>query len=475
MNLLKLSWKNIINKPLSMLLSLILFALGVGMISLLLLLNDQLQNKFDKNLAGIDLVIGAKGSPLQMILCNMYHIDSPTGNVSIKEVRPFLNPKHPLIKKAVPLSLGDSHKSYRIVGTTHDLVALYLDKKEEEKQEVDPSMPRKPKPFVGVESYGQDEILSAGKLWIEDFEVTIGAAVASDLNLKLGDTFSSSHGFVLDDNLVHEDASELKVVGILQPTGAVVDQLILTNTQTVWKVHGDHAHEEGEEHAHDDHAHDEHDHDHAHDHAHDDGHTHEPVAEKLVDDEPKSLMDEVDKDITSLLVLFKHRNFQTLNMMRSINENTDMQAATPAFEINRLYSMLGVGTDALQVLALVIILVSGISIFISLFSSLKERRYELSLMRVMGASRGTLFLLIIIEGLILAFLGFILGMLLSHGGMEVLATYMKGAYRYSFDGWLFLKEEIWLLLGALTIGLIAAIIPAFLAFKTDISETLSKG
>ena len=117
MNLLKLSWKNLFAKPLSTLLTLVLFALGVGLIIFLILFNKQLQNKFDSNLANIDLVIGAKGSPLQMILCNMYHIDNPTGNIQIEEAKPFLNPKHPLIAKAYPLSLGDSQKGFRIVGT----------------------------------------------------------------------------------------------------------------------------------------------------------------------------------------------------------------------------------------------------------------------------------------------------------------------------------------------------------------------
>ena len=98
MNLVKLAWKNLTNKPLTMMLSLVLFALGVGMISLLFLINTQVQDKFEKNLAGIDVVIGAKGSPLQLILCNMYHVDAPTGNISIKEVRPFLNPDHPRLQ-----------------------------------------------------------------------------------------------------------------------------------------------------------------------------------------------------------------------------------------------------------------------------------------------------------------------------------------------------------------------------------------
>ena len=143
-----------------MLLCLILFALGIGLISMLMTLNKQVQEKFDKNLAGIDLVIGAKGSPLQMILCNMYHIDAPTGNIPIKNARPFLNPKHPLIRVSVPLSLGDSYKGYRIVGTSHDFVdSIY------------------------------NGIIAEGKIWEKDHEVTIGTSVARNLKLKIGDRF----------------------------------------------------------------------------------------------------------------------------------------------------------------------------------------------------------------------------------------------------------------------------------------------
>jgi len=161
-------------------------------------------------------------------------------------------------------------------------------------------------------------------------------------------------------------------------------------------------------------------------------------------------------------------------MQRNINENTDMQAATPAFEINRLYSMMGTGTDALQMLAYVIVFVSGLSIFISLFSSLRERKYELALMRVMGASPTKIFALIVLEGLVLAVLGYLIGIALSHIGMEILAKYMSDAYRYSFSGALFLKEELYLLFGALGIGFVAAIIPAIQAKNTDISRTLGK-
>ena len=102
MSILHLSWKNILNKPLNLVLNLVLFALGVGLISLLLLVNVQLEDKFEKNFAGIDLVIGAKGSPLQLILSSLYHLDAPTGNMPVSEAKAFLNPKHPIFGQQIP-------------------------------------------------------------------------------------------------------------------------------------------------------------------------------------------------------------------------------------------------------------------------------------------------------------------------------------------------------------------------------------
>jgi len=441
MNLLSLSWKNLRFKPLNTSLSILLFALGVGLISLLFLLEKQLQDNFEKNLAGIDLVVGAKGSPLQLILNSMYHIDAPTGNMSIKEARPFLNPKHPLIETSVPLAMGDSYKGFRIVGSTPNLIDLYE---------------------------GQ---LAEGAIWERNFEVTLGATVAKDLGLKIGDRFKSSHGFDDNEDLAHTDADAFKVVGILAPSGAVIDQLILTTPQSYWHVH-DHGgataaeEEEEEEHDHEGHDHDDHEHGEEHDHDHS-SHDHAAI--------PKPLIEEADdKAITSILIKFKGRNFQALNMGRNINENTDLQAATPAIEINRVFAQMDQGERVLRILGIVIVIVSALSIFISLYSSLKERKYELALMRVMGARPSKLFLLIVIEGLLLALLGYIIGILMSHISMEMIGNFMKDSYRYSFSGWHFLEQEYLLLLGALLIGFIAALLPAIQASKTPIAETLTK-
>lgn len=397
MNLFTLAWKNLMAEKLSTLLSLILFALGVGLISLILLLNHQIEDKFEKNLAGIDLVLGAKGSPLQTILCNIFHIDFPTGNIPLKQAQGIS--RHPLVERAIDLSLGDSYKGYRIVGTIHDYVNLY------------------------------DGKVAEGKLWETTYETTIGATVAKNLGVKIGDTFHSSHGFA--EGMEHDDMGEFKIVGILEPNGTVLDQLILTGKESVWAMHDAHG----------------------------------------VDPDSISI-DE--REVTSMFLFFKSR-MGNVQLPRMINENTDMQAASPAFEMARLYNMMGQGETLLRLLAVIIIIVSALSIFISLFKSLRSRKYELALMRVSGASPGWLFMLIILEGLIIALLGYLIGMIFSHGGMEMLSGYLSEEYRYDFTGWLFLKEEGFMLIASIIIGFIAAVIPAFIAFSTNISETLSEG
>jgi len=527
MSLIKLAWKNIIHNPLNLLLNLILLALGIGLINFILLVNHQLKDKFDKNLAGIDLVIGAKGSPLQMILSSMYHIDAPTGNITIKEGKAFLREGHPLIKTAVPLSMGDSYKGYRIIGTDHTILKLY------------------------------NAEISEGKLWNNVLEVTAGHEVALKLGLKLGTTFKSSHGFNDDEDLTH-DHGTFKVVGILKPTGSVIDQLLLCNTETVWEVHDHQAHEEEspsedsthdhdghdhdghdheghdhdghdheghdhdghdheghdhEGHDHDGHDHEGHDHDghdheghdhegHDHDgHDHDghdhDGHDHDGHDHDKHDHEGHDhnghdhahdhsshkndmsrahLLSHEDQEITSILLQFTNRtNFQALSLGRNINENTDMQAASPAYEINRLYDMMGSGTRALQLLAILIAIVSAISIFISLLNSLKQRKYELSLLRVLGGRPRSLLSLILIEGLIMALLGFIIGMICSNLALSGLDQNLSDKYNYEFSSWILHGKEQFLFAGTMALGLLAALLPAFMAYRTDIHKNLSVG
>jgi putative ABC transport system permease protein len=379
-------------------LSLLLLALGTGLISILLLVTTQVEDKFDKNQAGVDLIIGAKGSPLQLVLSSMYHIDNPTGNINLGEFQEFM--AKPLarryIKQVIPVSSGDSHAGHRIVGTTHAYPKLY------------------------------EAELAQGKLWEKKFEVTIGSVVAKRLNMKVGDEFHSAHG-VGGEGGMHED-KPLTVVGVLKPTGSVVDQLLLTGTETVWGVHE-------------------------------------------VEGEP---IDSASREVTSMLVFCRNK-FGVLTIPNLINKQTKMMAASPAMETARLYDLTGNAIDVLKILAIIIVVVSGLSIFISLFSSLKERQYELALMRVMGATPSRLFFLVILEGIILSILGYLIGIGLSHFAMFMLEGSLEESYQYDFSSTLFLTEEWYLLIGAVALGFIAALIPAVRASRTDISTTLTRG
>jgi len=426
MNLFKLAWKNVVSRPLNTLLSVTLFALGAGLVSLLLLLNHQMQKNFEKNLAGINLVVGAKGSPMQIILSSIYHIDFPTGNISLKQAR-FVS-RNRMVKQTIPMALGDSYKGYRIVGTEKAYLDLYSAE------------------------------LSEGTLWKNSFDAVVGAEVARKQGLKLNDIFHSAHGMA-EEGFEHDD-HDFKVVGILKPSGLVTDNLIFCDIPTVWMAHEEHEDHEGaseSEHNHDDH-------DHAHDHSHVHGY---PPSLNVLKDGPE------DKEITALLVFFKNKMGNVM-MPRQINENTDMQAASPAFETTRLYSMMGMGEQVLRRLALAIIFVSGLSVFIALYNSMKERRYELALMRSLGATPGNLFSLLLSEGLIITILGLGLGLILGHVSMEILARYMQDNYRYAFTGWQWLDKEFILILVGLVIGFFASVIPAIQAFRTSIASTLSK-
>lgn len=464
MNLLKLSWKYLAEKPFSTLLSIVLVALGVSLASILFLLNQQFQDRLYNNIHEIDLVVSAKGSPLQMILSSVYHIDVPTGNIPLSES--FVVTKNPYVEKAIPLALGDSYDGFRIVGTDSQYVAHY------------------------------GATLAQGKHFEKDLEVTVGSRAAEKLGLKIGDTFYGAHGFVEEGGHTH-DTYAYEVVGILKESNLVLDQLILTNVSTVWRMHEDHDHSHEEtpdstattpdssaaahDHSHDTHDHSGHDHSHdGHDHA---GHDHSHDGHDHAHDKPKvelTPLSKEGKEVTAFLVQYKKDGNGNTSMRAAveaaqiIDDNSEsLGYAKPAIQLQLLLEMTGVGMDFLNALAFIIILISAFSVFISLYSSLKERRYEMALMRVMGASRTKLFFMIILEGLLVALAGFLLGTLVSHLGMEIMASHLEETYKYTFSGMVFLIEEFYLAIGALLIGFFAAVIPAVQAYNTEISETLS--
>ena len=425
MNIFKLSIKNIVSKPLNSILSLALLIFGIGIISLMLQLNSLIKTQMDNNLKGIDMVVGAKGSPLQLILSAVYHIDSPTGNISVEDAKKIKNNR--MVGSSIDLLYGDNYKGYRIVGTEQKFLDLYKAK------------------------------IKEGRKWEDPFEVVVGSKIYSKFNIKIDDELMSSHGL---RETGEEHADQLfKVVGLLEPSNSVIDQLIVTSPQSIWDLHDDHDHggeEHDEEH---DHEHDEehdHEHDEEHDHEHDEEHDHEHD----------------DKEITAMLIKFKSP-MNIIQFPRQINEDTNLQAAVPSYEISRLFKLFGFGIETLTYLAYLIIIVSAFSLFINLFNSMRERKYEMALIRTLGSSRRQLSMMIIFESLILTTVGFFIGLLVSRLGVMFVSSLMEESLNYNLKSFGILNEELWLLGLSIFIGLISSIIPALQVYNLNISETLA--
>ena len=407
MNIFKLSFKNIFHKPVGTVLSIVLLTLAVGIISILIHVNASIENQMNNNLKGIDMVVGAKGSPLQLILSSVYHVDSPTGNISLADANSIT--RNRMVKNSTKLSFGDNYKGFKIVGTEKNFLELYK---------------------CDVED---------GRIWKKSLEAVVGNKVAEILELKIGDEFTSSHGLG-DYGESHED-SVFKVVGILKTSNSVADQLILTSLESVWDIHKEHNHDHDEEH--------EHDHDEEHEHGED------------------------SKEITSILVKFDSP-MNIISFPRYINEETNMQAAVPSYEISRLFKIFGIGFETLTYLAYLIMFVSGLSLFLNLLNSLKERKYEMALIRTIGGTKVQTSLMLFYESIILCIIGFIGGIILSRVGILVISNLLEESLNYSISIPILLSnQEILLLIFSISIGILACVIPAVNVYNMNISKTLS--
>jgi putative ABC transport system permease protein len=272
--------------------------------------------------------------------------------------------------------------------------------------------------------------IASGKMFKGNLEVIIGASTAKNANLKIDDTFASSHG--LDSEGEKHEESSYKVVGILEYNNSVVDNLILTSLNSVWNIH---------EHKDENH-------------------------------EDKEADSTVKREITSAIIKFRSP-MGMMTLPRNINQNSKLQAAVPAIEVNRLFELLGIGIEGLQFLAAVIMLISGISVFVSLYNSLKERKYEMALMLSMGASRTRLFLMLLLEGIILSLLGFIAGIALSRIGIYLISNALSKKFHFDVSQFSLQTGEIYLFFGALLVGILAAALPSIGIYRINISKTLA--
>lgn len=397
MNTTRLLFAYLRARPLGTALTVLLVALGMATVVAITLITRQAEAKLARDAAGIDLVVGGKASGLQLVLAGVYHLDIPPGNIPLAALAELRANR--LVGQALPLALGDSYRGFRIVGTEPAFADLY-----------------------GAR-------LARGAMFTDTMQAVIGAKVAADTGLDLGGRFAGSHGLA-PGGPEHGDAV-YSVIGVLAPTGTVLDRLILTPVQSVWFVH------EGE-----------------------------PA------DEAEREVLEAERELTMILVRYASP-LAAATLPRSINASDRLQAASPAFESARLFQLVGFGIDGLKAFGAVLLAVAALSVFVALSQALADRRRELALMRLLGASPAHLAGLLLGEGLLVTALGVVLGLALGHGAVSVAGHWMAPRGEFGLTGRDFdTMESVYAGL-ALLLGALAAAIPAWRAARTPLAGTLA--
>ena len=397
--MLQLAWSYLRARPLGTLLNVLLLALGVGTIGFVLIVNGQIGESLNRDAKGIDLVVGAKGSPIQLMLAGIFHLDVPTGNIPLKSAQELA--KNPLIRRVIPLSIADSFRGFWILGTTPDYIDLY-----------------------------DGSFASGPRLERSKMQAVFGATVAAHTGLGIGDSFVGSHGLA-EGGPVHGD-SVYTVVGVLNPTGTVLDRLVLVDPESVWFVH--------------------------------EGNITDPEEHKVVEDE---------RQVTILLVQYK-TPLAAVSLPRKINAETNMQAASPAYETARLFRMIGVGADVIRAFGGVVLATAALSLFIALYHALNERAYDIAVLRTLGARPSSIAMMLMLEALMLAVLGGVFGLLLAHGLAAILAWWMVRQESLPINAWAFSAEELWLVVPSLLAAALAALLPSWRAAHANISATLAR-
>jgi putative ABC transport system permease protein len=379
-------------------LNLLLVSVSVAMISLLIQVNAQIQDKLLSEARGIDMVVGGKGSPLQLVLAGVYHLDIPPGNIPLASFQTLS--KNRFVAQAIPLSLGDSYRGFRIVGTQASLLEHYRTQ------------------------FAQGAWNAAAN------HAVVGATVAAKAQLSVGSRFASTHGLV-DGGTVHADHI-LTVTGILKPSGTVLDRLILTELESIWLAHEGHAQDK---------------------------------------EEKEALLAE--REITLGLIRYASP-LAAATLPRQVNASTDMQAASPAIESARLFQVLGPALSALTAFAFALLAMAALSIFVAISQALADRRQELAMLRLMGASKGKLFSMLCLEGILLAIGGLLLGLALSHLALAAMNHFFGQRGEWSFNPLLWHPMETALLICGIIVGALAAAWPAWRATRLQTQDLLNE-
>lgn len=382
-------------------LSVLVGALGIAAVATATAGLDALPDAAERSWGGADLVVGPKGSALDLVLCCALHISDPRGLVSEKAAMQAAT--NPLVRVAAPIALGDNVNGLRIMGTTPAILAVYRAQ------------------------------IATGRVWTKPLEAVLGAQAARMLRFKLGDSFIGAHGLAAGGEL--HSQFPYKVVGILAPTGSVLDRLVLTDIETVRYIHRKHAEDEAAE-------------------------TGVTATYVNLPDAATAVVASYKTPVAALLV------------PRLIEADPALSAASPSFEIARVMSYLRPLTIAATALGILLVIIAAAGAAASLMATMNARTKDLALLRALGAGPIAIALVAFAEAAMIVLAALLVGL-----GLGEFLLYAMGKVLAARTGLLLephLNMEIvgYLLAGAALTAIVAALFPAIRAAQTPIEELL---
>ncbi|WP_114772150.1 ABC transporter permease [Vibrio cholerae] len=413
--ILNLAWKSLLNRKATALLTVLTVAIAVVLLLGVERIRTQAKESFANTISGTDLIVGGRSGQVNLLLYSVFRIGNATNNIDWLSYQEFS--QHRAVKWTIPISLGDSHKGFRVLGTNHSYFEHYR--------------------------YGSKQPLtfSQGGEFKGLFETVIGADVAKSLGYQVGSKVIIAHG-ISDVGFSRHDNLPFTVVGILAPTGTPVDKTVHVSLEAIEAIHV--GWESGANLG------------------------HQPSADQLAQ------RDFTPKQITAMLIGLKSK-IQTFALQRQINDYPaePLSAIMPGVALHELWGMMSVAEQALMAVSIFVVIAGLLGMLSSLLTSLQERRREMSILRAMGARPQHVFALLVSEASVLTLLGIALGVSMLYLLLAMAAPLIASQYgiQIALTG---LTPYEWQLLGCVQLaGMVIGFIPALRAYRQSLSDGMT--
>lgn len=412
---LSLAWKSARNRKVTAILSILTVAISVILLLGVERIRTQAKSSFANTISGTDLIVGGRSGQVNLLLYSVFRIGNATNNIDWKSYQEFS--QHRAVKWAIPISLGDSHKGFRVMGTNHSYFEHYR--------------------------YGQKQNLafSQGREFNRLFETVLGADVAKQLGYEIGSEIIIAHG-ISDVGFSRHDNLPFKVVGILAPTGTPVDKTVHVSLEAIEAIHV--GWESGANLG------------------------NNPAADQL------KAMDFEPKQITAMMLGLKSK-IQTFALQRQINtySKEPLSAILPGVALHELWGMMSVAEQALMAVSVFVVIAGLLGMLSSLLTSLQERRREMAILRAMGARPKHVFSLLILEASSLTFIGIVVGTLALYLILALASPIVQQNYGINLSIVTLSSYELSLLGLVQLAGTVIGFIPAFRAYKQSLSDGMT--